>query len=201
MEQISSEDVFDDVNVQEVRSALQNPASANTNVASMVQEATQQANNYTATVNEPDDGFIGGELGDMLKQNAMQVHLASEASSLKVPQFFLRSVPDLFGDEFELLEPENLSDGFSLAGQDAQVHFELATGDMYRVDIAEKGEAVPKYKRADSELSEYIRNRLAKLLPEQKSKVVQICSAPNLTAITAMQQRKSTIMCAESLPA
>ena len=43
-----------------------------------------------------------------------------------MPQFCLRSVPDLFGGEFEILEPENLSDGFSLAGQDAQVRFELA---------------------------------------------------------------------------
>lgn len=37
------------------------------------------------------------------------------------------------------------------------IHFELATGEMYRVDLAENGEAVPKYKRADSELSEYIK--------------------------------------------
>lgn len=173
MEPLPAEDAFNDVNVQEVRAALQSLVPTNTAVAAMVQEATQQANNYTAAVNEPDDGFMGGELGDMLKQNAMQAHLARDASTLKVPQFFLRSVPDLFGDEFELLEPENLSDGFSLAGQDAQVHFELATGDMYRVDIAENGEAVPKYKRADSELSEYIRNRLAKLPPEQK---IQSCT-------------------------
>lgn len=121
----------------------------------------------------PDDGFIGGELGDMLTQNAIQAYLAKEASALRVPQFFLRSVPDLFGDEFELLEPENLSEGFSLAGQDAQVRFELATGEMYRVDVEENGEAVPKYKRASSELNEYIRRRLAQLPPEQK---VQNCT-------------------------
>lgn len=173
MEPQSVEDVFDDINVQEVRVALQSQGAANTSVAAMVQEATQQADNYTATVNEPDDGFMGGELGDMLTQNAMQAHFASEASAIKVPQFFLRSAPDLFGGESELLEPENLSEGFSLAGQDAQVRFELATGDMYRVDVEEKGEAVPKYKRADSELSEFIRNRLAKLPPEQK---IQSCT-------------------------
>ena len=92
---------------------------------------------------------------------------------MRIPQFFLRSVPDLFGDEFELLEKENLSEGFSLTGQDAQVSFELATGEMYRVDVADHGEAVPKYKRADSELSEYIRNRMAQLPPEQK---IQSCT-------------------------
>lgn len=173
MEQQPAEDTFDDVNVQEVRAALDNSAQAEIAVTAMVRQAAQQVESYSVAVNTPDDGFIGGELGDMLTQNAIQAHLAEEVSALRVPQFFLRSVPDLFGDEYELLEPENLSEGFSLAGQDAQVHFELATGEMYRVDVEEKGEAVPKYKRAGSELSEYIRNRLAQLPPEQK---IQSCT-------------------------
>lgn len=59
MEPLTAEDAFNDVNVQEVRAALQSPVPTNTAVAAMVQEATQQANNYTATVNEPDDGFMG----------------------------------------------------------------------------------------------------------------------------------------------
>ena len=135
----------------------------------MIREATDQAGSYNDAVNNTDDfGFTGGELGDMLKQNAMQPQYAAEASALRVPQFFLHSIPDLFGEEYELLSPENLSEGFSLAGQDAKVSFELATGEMYRVDVAETGEAVPKYRREDSELSEYIRARLAKLPPEQK---------------------------------
>lgn len=173
MKPTPAEDTFEDINTQEVRMALESGDAAGSSVVKMVQEATQQAESYTEAVSTPDDGFMGGELGDMLKQNAMQPYLVEEVSSLRIPQFFLRSVPDLFGGEFELLEPENLSEGFSLAGQDAQVHFELATGDMYRVDVEEKGEAVPKYKRADSELSDYIRNRLAQLPPEKK---IQSCT-------------------------
>ena len=173
MKPTPAEDTFEDINTQEVRTALESGDAAGSSVVKMVQEATQQAESYTEAVSTPDGGFMGGELGDMLKQNAMQPYLVEEVSSLRIPQFFLRSVPDLFGGEFELLEPENLSEGFSLAGQDAQVHFELATGDMYRVDVEEKGEAVPKYKRADSELSEYIRNRLAQLPPEKK---IQSCT-------------------------
>lgn len=171
--QAAEDDAFDDVNVQEVKTALEGAAPATAAVSAMVQEAAQQAADYTAAINEADDGFMGGELGDMLTQNAMQPHLAAEASALRIPQFFLRSVPDLFGSEYEPLEPENLSEGFSLAGQDAQVRFELATGEMYRIDVAENGEAVPKYKRVDSELSEYIRGRLAQLPPEQK---IQSCT-------------------------
>ena len=173
MEPTPAEDTFEDINTQEVRTALESGDAAGSSVAQMVQTATQQAESYTEAASTPDDGFMGGELGDMLQQNAIQAHFAKEVSELRLPQFFLRSVPDLFGDEYELLQPENLSEGFSLAGQDAQVRFELATGDMYRVDVEEHGEAVPKYKRASSELSEYIRNRLAQLPPEQK---IQSCT-------------------------
>lgn len=167
------EDELDDVDIQEVRAALESGGPENVAVTEMVREAAQQAASYNAEISKPDDGFMGGELGEMLTQNAIQAHLAGEVSALRIPQFFLRSVPDLFGDEFELLEKENLSEGFSLVEQDAQIHFELATGEMYRVDIEENGEAVPKYKRASSELSEYIRSRLAQLPPEQK---IQSCT-------------------------
>ena len=168
------EDDFSEVDVEAIREALANENQNTGDIDTIIREATEQANQYTEEVNNTtDDGFMGGELGDMLTQNAIQPHLAAEASGLRIPQFCLRSVPDLFGDEFELLEPENLSDGFSLAGQDAQVHFELATGEMYRVDVEEHGEAVPKYKRADSELSEFIRNRLAQLPAEKK---IQSCT-------------------------
>ena len=171
--QAEDADGFEDINAQKVKTALEATAPENTAVSTMVQEATAQAESYTAAANESDEGFIGGELGDMLKQNGIQPYLKEETSALRIPQFFLHSAPDLFGDEFELLEQENLSEGFSLNGQDAQVSFELATGEMYRFDVEEKGEAIPKYQRADSELSGFIRNRLAKLPQEQK---IQKCT-------------------------
>ena len=110
----------------------------------------------------------------MLNQNTIQPQFAEEAAALRIPQFFLKSVPDLFGDEYELLEAENLSEGFSLSGQDAQISFELASGELYQVDLQEHGEAVPKYKLISKEEGEYIRERLARLPPEQK---IQQCVA------------------------
>ena len=164
-----TDDDFSDVNTEEIRTNISGETPQVDNINEMVRIATEQAETYTTEVNAAQNaGFLGGELGEMMTQNAIQSYLADEVSDLRVPQFFLQTTPDLFGDEYALLEPENLSEGFSLAGQDAQVSFELATGEMYRVDIEERGEAVPKYKRADSELSTYIRERLAQLPPEQK---------------------------------
>lgn len=39
------------------------------------------------------------------------------------------------GDEYQLLEPENLLKVFSLRGQHATVSFQLAIGEMYLIDI------------------------------------------------------------------
>ena len=165
-------DGFEDIIPAEVRTALEteNESGETSNaVTDMIQTATQQAEAYSeATADTNDSGFTGGELGDMLTQNAMQPQYKEDALKIRIPQFFIKTVPDLFGDEYELLEPENLSDGFSLSGQDANISFELATGEMYRVDIQEQGEAVPKYKRASKDESEYIRDYLAKLPPEKK---------------------------------
>lgn len=165
-----SGDSFDDIVPAEVRSALEESSDMPQKpVADMIDEAARQAEDYNAAVADTgDSGFIGGELGDMLGQYAMQPQFAKAAEKLRLPQFFLQSLPDLFGGSHDLLEPERLSDGFSLSGQDAQVSFELATGEMYRVDIQEQGEAVPKYKRASKNESEFLREYLAKLPPEKK---------------------------------
>lgn len=167
-------DLFEDVDTEAVKQALENKTGqADSPLGDMLQDAQRQADSYdTEMKNSGNSGFWGGELGEMLNQNAMQPQFVVEASALRIPQFFLKGTPDLFGGEYELLEAENLSEGFSLSGQDAQISFELATGEMYRVDIQEKGEAIPKYMRASKEESEYIRERLAKLPPEKK---VQQC--------------------------
>lgn len=170
-EQNTQEDTFEDVVPMEVKTALETPtASTNQVVESMEQAAQQATQAYEEELTDEnnDCGFTGGELGDMLNQNEIQVQFREEAQNLRIPQFFFQSVPDLFGDVYELLEPEHLTEGFSLSGQDAQISFELATGEMYRVDIQEQGEAVPKYKRASKSESEYIREYLAKLPQEKK---------------------------------
>lgn len=175
-------DDFCDVNTEEVRSALSEGSPAGTSLADMLQRAKEQSEGYNAAVNSEEDfGFTGGELGEMLTQKPMQAQYVEETSAFRIPQFMLHGIADLFGGEYTLLSPENLSDGFSLTEQDARVSFELATGEMYRVDIAESGEAVPKYRREDSVLSEYIRARLAKLPPEQKIEkcVGMICDQLN----------------------
>ena len=172
-------DSFDDINPQEIQLDLSQTDTAEhesgeTNemsreLTAMIASAAAQSREYTTEVNKnKDDGFTGGELGEMLNQSTIQAQYLKEVKDLKIPQFYIESTPDLFGNAYELLEPENLSEGFLLSGQDAQVSFELATGEMYRVDIQEQGEAVPKYKRASKSESEFIQKYLESLPQESR---------------------------------
>lgn len=114
----------------------------------------------------------GGELGSMLNQYRIQSQYRDEIKDLRIPQFFVQTVPDLFGDEYELLEPEALSEGFSLSGQNAEVNFELDSSQIYKFDVAEEGEAVPKYKKVKQDSSEYIKNIISRR-PEERR--VDLC--------------------------
>lgn len=176
-------DPFTDVRPEEIRAALEEgQAGPDISVAGMERLAMQKAEEYrTAAQESAGAGFIGGELGGMLHQYAMQPQLREQASALRIPQFFFKTVPDLFGGEYEFLKAKNLSDGFSLAGQDAQIHFELATGEIVEVDVAAQGEAVPKYRRASKELNEYIRRHVARMPQAEKleSCVRLICGQLN----------------------
>ena len=176
-------DPFSDVCVDEIKDVISetkdNPGNP---IKDMIKKAEEETEEYNSSVNDTNSAsFVGGELGNMLNQNSIQEQYRESIETIKIPQFYLQTMPDLFGDDLELLEPENLSEGFSLSGQNAEISFELATGEMYQVDIQEQGEAVPKYKRANKAENEFIRKFLAKLPPERKieSCVDMICKHIN----------------------
>ncbi|MBR1472490.1 MAG: DEAD/DEAH box helicase family protein [Lachnospiraceae bacterium] len=98
----------------------------------------------------------------------MQAQFREEAEKIRLPQFFRVGEKDLFSDGFDLLAPEHLSEGFSLRGLDAQIHFEMAAGEMYRVDLQAEGEAIPKYKRVSKSDSERLQHYLEHFPQEER---------------------------------
>lgn len=173
-------DDFTDVHPEEVQTVIQTDVSNdtsnqsdrdNTDLFSMLNQAEKQAKEYEKDINvTAGNGTISGELGEMLNQNRIQEQYRDEVKNLKIPQFFVEGDADLFGDAYDLLEPENLSDGFSLAGQDAQVSFELSAGEMYNVDIQEQGEAVPKYRRVSRKNIELLQRYMASIPKESRKR-------------------------------
>lgn len=140
-------------------------------IETMVATATQATEKYDEELNdESNDGFLGGDLGDMLNQYPMQGQFRDDAASLRIPQFFLKGTPNLFSDGYTLLAKENLSDGFSLNKIPADIKFNLATGEMYEIDVAAQGEAIPKYRRASKSESDQIREYLRTISSEHRIK-------------------------------
>lgn len=190
--QIESAEIFPEGNIPaEQESGMDSfgdidPASINTHpisdvgeivpeVAGIAEMAEKTASDYEEEFMEAETSSVGytwGELGTMLNQYAVQEQYREEIRDLKLPQFFVQTVPDLFGDEYELLEPEALSEGFSLSGQNAEINFELDASQIYKFDVEEEGEAVPKYKKVKQDSSEYIKNFISRY-PEEKR--VNLC--------------------------
>lgn len=149
-------------------------------VEEMISQAEETAEQYEEETKE-ESIWIGGELGEMLKQYRIQEQFAEQVQTLKIPQFCVETAPDLFGGSTALLTKESLLKGFSLSEQDASVSFSLSTGEMFEIDVESQGEAVPKYKKLSTLEDEYLRKLFAKMAPEEKieKSTKQICHEIN----------------------
>lgn len=169
-------DDFEDIDTSEVSTnSVSAEGEVMPEVAKIAGTAEQTVADYEEGFTEAETGYSGyiwGEFGSMLKQYKIQPQYQEEIRNFKIPQFFVQTVPDLFGDEYELLEKEALSEGFSLSGQNAEINFELDATQIYQFDVADEGEAVPKYKKVKQDDSEYIKNFISKY-PEEKR--VNLC--------------------------
>ena len=165
-------DSFEDIETEKININIEESKKVEPeNIKEMLRDAVTQTEDYESDVEASDElDYTGGEMGQMLNQFKIQPQFEEETFKLRLPQFFLKTVPDLFGEDFSLIEPENLSEGFTLKDQDASISFELSTGDMYKVDVQEEGEAIPKYKRASKIESEFIRDFLTKIPTDSKIK-------------------------------
>lgn len=176
---------FDSFSAEDVKAQLQASSEsedANEALDIMIETAKSQSNEYEQeTVANDSVDFLVEDLASIITQNEIQPQYKEDVEKVLIPQFFLVSSPDLFGDGYELLEPENLSKGFSLSGQDTDISFELSTGEMFRIDIQEQGEAVPKYMRVSKSNSEYLREYLTRIPQEHRVNacISNICNLIN----------------------
>ena len=175
-ETVSSDDDFMDINPSEIDVSIpESTLETGSDLANIAAEAQNATDEYEESFQEyesSENGFFGGEVGDMLHQYAVQEQYRDDVGAIRIPQFFVQTVPDLFGDEYELLEPEALSEGFTLEEQNAEINFELDSTQIYKFDIEDKGEAVPKYKKVKQEDRDFIKEFISSRPEEQR---VNLC--------------------------
>jgi len=130
-----TEDDFSDIHTPvEPAPYSETVKTAPPSVEEMISQAEETAEQYEEETKQ-ESVWIGGELGDMLKQYRIQEQFTEQVQELKIPQFCIESVPDLFGGNTALLTKESLMKGFSLSEQDASVTFSLSTGEMFEIDV------------------------------------------------------------------
>ncbi len=178
----SGADSFSDVDPSAVRENLERPenstgadssgaASASDGVEEMLEEATAQAEEYERE-EEKNAGShsLPAEWRNMVTQYRVSEMYREEIESLRIPQFFVQGVPDLFGSEYDLLEPDNLTEGFTLSGQGAKISFDLSMGEIYRVDLSKAGEAIPQSYRISQSDAQYMQKFLEHMPTEAKKR-------------------------------
>ena len=170
--------VLDAIDAQSVRMAVENPSPEK--ISELVAEIEKQLPINEPTPKADDDlrNFYGGAAVE--ERVPMQEQFAASARGLKIPQFLEKISAGLFGEESKFLEREDLSRGFCLQTQDAQINFALNADDMYRIDLQAEGEAIPKYVKLTSwERDEF--NRWIKASPSDKK--IQRCAEVIATEI------------------
>lgn len=140
------------VDGQAVKIASENTSPAK--VTEFVDEVSRAIENHEREA-ESNSGFKNFYRNVKVEERLpMQEQFAASARDLKIPQFLEKISAGLFGEESKLLEREDLSRDFCLRTQDAQINFSFNANDMYKIDLQEQGEAVPRYMR----LSQWERN-------------------------------------------
>lgn len=176
---------FDDIDPAEIKSTIEpqepntsgseqqaasDPGDQNDELSAMISSAIGQVTNYTDAANQENmNEPFGEEISDMVKSCKIQRKFREEVKDLRIPQFVMPRPFDIFGGDM-LLEPEQLSENFSLSGQDAIVSFDIdSSGQIYKIDLDEENdEAIPKSYKAEQRESDYIRSQLQNKAPKER---------------------------------
>lgn len=168
---------FLDIDFKEIRHNLESlgedkARNVPATISHMLDVAMKQNEEYESEINETEEkGLLGGEVGDMMNQ--YEIASIYKESINPIPQFVHKaSIPILGINEKVLLTKEFLNDGFTLSDKDIQIDFRLSSNDVYKVDIAVDGEAVPKYQKVAEKESKYFKDYFDTLPSERK---IQAC--------------------------
>lgn len=171
---------FLEVDFDEVKNILQERVEneidnkvLNNDITDMFNSAINYNYEYEKGIEESSsvEGGIPMELSDKKNSFKMNIEFKEEAQSLSIPNFFIKSEPNLFiTDEFTLLTKERLTDGFSLRNKDTSIDFETLDNDVAKIDIEGNGDAIPKYSKLSKNERIYFKEYFSNMPEESKLK-------------------------------
>lgn len=152
----AEEDNVPSVNIEDIKKRLEdimNPPETpetdiHTEIDDLLDSAQKQNDAYEEEIANTEDTALNTapqEVRDKMNVFRMNEEFAEEAAEVCIPQFMTQTGISIFSDgEYELLELENLSKGFTLRDKDVQIDFAAIDSEMARVDVDDSKEAKPK---------------------------------------------------------
>jgi len=154
-------DIVDDIDVARITLPADETEVA-APVAGIEQLAIQQHQAFERTVLEMEVQGVPpmpNEIKQLVKTYTIKDVFSEQAAGIKLPQFYLNVAPSQFnfGGEYtsELLDKENLLEGFALSKADTNIDFHSVESTLYKVDLDEtRKEHTPTFVRIDGRAKE-----------------------------------------------
>ena len=140
-------------------------------VESMLEAAKNAGNEYDDALrssnNDPYTNNMPWEVRDKVNTFRVNPQFEDDIKKLIIPQFFLKIEDSLFTTaNTELLEKEQLSEGFTLKGKAYDIDFTTADDEIAQIDIREDQGGLPKVFKMSSADQRYFKEYFNNLPPE-----------------------------------
>ena len=172
-------DDIDDVDGKEIKAELerrqqQGNTTENTPTADTMLEDARKAgeaynNAVNDTVNDPFANNLSWEVRDRVTTFQVKPEFRGDLDEIAIPQFF-QIVPETLFTEgsFELLEKEQLAEGFTLKGKAYDIDFGAADDEIAKVDVLQNEGGLPKVFKMSSADQRYFKEYFNSLPPESR---------------------------------
>ena len=164
---------IDTIKARIAEAAKSDTSQADSTANDMFRQAIEQAAQYEETGKESgnlDLDVAPSEVRSNMNVFPLAKEFAVEARKLRLPQFVVpQNLPSFLSDEKStLLTKEELTDGFTLRGKDADIDFSTIDAEIARVDIEEGTETTPKAWKLKGVNNQYFREWFNSLPSEKR---------------------------------
>ena len=154
----------------------------------MLDEAEKAGNAYNDAIrqggSDPQTQNLPWEVREQVTTFHVQPQFQEDIATLMIPQFFQVIPQTLFTDgDFELLEKEQLAEGFTLKGKPYDIDFAAADDEIVKVDVRQNEGGLPKVFKMSSADQRYFKEYFNNLSPEGR---VRQCKAMMLRQLNKL---------------